>query len=345
MTDLRDRFLELDQLGVPELWLEAERRVRSGSTLPEGAITHPSRPRRGRQLVTIAVAFAVFAAAGVFAWRALAPSRQPAGGNGGRDLGLDIRVPHDWHLLQFANPTTGVQISNVVLPTPVAGPGAPVQASGETLPRDGVALVVYEGTWRHVRLTTLPLSISDFAEGSASAGAPTLDVASFTGNGRTYVVTLKIGPSASAAAIRSAGDAIATILWSGSSTPTLHRTLILDPPINSETFAPPNGVPALTAKQALTRFESVDRAFKLVPDSTIWLGTYTAAKGPSYYETHTYRFRDRLAYGIRYHACTLPSEHPFESVTPSPSVISCTRWLFLDANTGKMLEDLAQLQR
>ncbi len=343
MTDLRDRFLEFDQLGVPELWLEAERRARSGLTLPDVAITYTSRPRRGRQLVTIAVAFAVFAAAGVFAWRALAPSRQPAAGKGERDLGLDMRVPHDWRLLRFANPTTGVQISNVVLPTPVAGPSTPVQASGETLPRDGVALVVYEGTWRYVRLTTLPLSMSDFAQGSALAGAPTLDVASFTGNGRTYVVSLKIGPSASAAAIQSAEDAIATIHWSGSSSPTLHRTLTLDPPINSETFAPPNGVPALTAKQALTRFESVDRAFKLVLDSTIWLGTYTAAKGPSTYELHTYRFRDRLAYGIRYHGCTFTSVNPAFPV--SPSIISCTRWLFLDANTGKMLEDVAQLQR
>ncbi len=46
---------------------------------------------------------------------------------------------------------------------------------------------------------------------------------------------------------------------------------------------------------------------------------------------------------IKYHQCVGSSVPPGFSGTPSP--ISCTRWLFLDANTGKMLEDVAQLHK
>ncbi len=348
MQDLDRTFRSLDQLPTPDVWDEA---------LAREPRTGPS-PRPAHRLLTIVVALGVFAAAAFFAWRAFAPSVPPAGDNGRshEGMGLRISVPDGWHFVSFAtdwgpNPTSGFQVSNAVLPAPVAVEGAAVQAS-PSLPRNGVALVLYEGTLPGMRLpgmssvdqqaqgttlrrlATLPLATSDFAYGSAPAGAPTFRVVSFTGNGRTYVLTVTTGPNASSADQRAADETIDSIRWDPSSDLTIHQTLILDPPTDSRTFAPPNASPLLTAKQALVKFESVDGAFELPADSTIWLGTYTAAAGGG-----IYRFQDRLAYGIRYPQC-IPPSNPFPV---SPSIISCTRWLFLDADTGKMLEDVDQL--
>jgi hypothetical protein len=327
MQDLDRTFQSLDDLPTPDVWEEALAREHR---------TGPS-PRPAHRLLTAVVAVGVFAAAGLVTWRAFTPSTVvpllEGNGRPHEEMGLQITVPHGWHLLPFLNdgPIPTFQVSNVVLPRPAAVRGTPVQASGETLPRDGVAIVVYEGTFPGQRLTTLPLMASDFLYGSASVGAPTLQVASFTGNGRTYVVTVKVGSNVSPADLRAMNEAIRSIGWATGSGLTMRRTLILDPPIDSETFAPPNASSMLTPKQALARFESVDRAFRLTAGSTIWLGSYTAAVGDG-----TYRFQDRLAYGIRSHQC-IPSQNPGYTGPPL-----CTRWLFLDANTGKMLEDVAQ---
>ncbi|MDP9226838.1 MAG: hypothetical protein M3P18_23945, partial [Actinomycetota bacterium] len=321
MQDLDRTFRSLDELPTPDVWDEALAREHQ---------TRPS-PRPAHRLLTVGVALGVFAAVALVGWRIFTPSGAPPLGANGRpheEMGLRISVPHGWHVLSFStdwgpSPTSGFYVSNVVLPAPAAVRGTPVQASGTTLPRDGVALVLYEGTFSGPRLTTLPLTTSDFSYGSALAGAPTLDVASFTGNGRTYVLTVRIGPNVSSIDRRAANQAIRSIGWVAGSNLTMRRNLILDPPIDSERFAPPNASPLLSPKQALTTFESIDRAYRLPAGSTIWLGSYTAAVGDG-----TYRFHDRLAYGIRSHQC-IPSQNPGYT---GPTL--CTRWLFLDADTG-----------
>jgi len=105
--------------------------------------------------------------------------------------------------------------------------------------------------------------------------------------------------------------------------------IALDPPMNTETFAPPgNAKSALTAEEALAAFQKVDAEFELPIDATSQLGFYTASVGDG-----TYRFQDRLAWGFTWQQCAQP-QHEVSSDT----VLPCTRWLFLDANTGEMLE-------
>jgi Tol biopolymer transport system component len=117
---------------------------------------------------------------------------------------------------------------------------------------------------------------------------------------------------------------------------SLTSTVLIDTVIGTRFDPPPTGTPPLlTAQEAIARFETVDHAFHLSPDATVQLGLFTAPRGDG-----TYRFDHRLAYGIRYHFCN-PAFGEHVSVAPSPG--PCIFWLFLDANTGKMLEGESQI--
>jgi hypothetical protein len=116
----------------------------------------------------------------------------------GSQLGLRIDVPASWHVRSFTEPVPGVEIANVPLPRLVRSNGTPLQATGISFPSNGVALVVYEGTWqgRGYRLSPLPLSESDMVKGSCLAGDPCLELTTFAANGRKFVVTAKVGSHA-----------------------------------------------------------------------------------------------------------------------------------------------------
>jgi hypothetical protein len=123
----------------------------------------------------------------------------------------------------------------------------------------------------------------------------------------------------------------------GTSSPTTApSTIILDPPLNTESFAPPptDAHPEMTWLEAVAAFQVVDPEFELPADATGRLGLYTAAVGDG-----TYRYKDRLAWGISWHECARSFRHEVPPDFPRP----CTQWLFLDANTGRMLESLWQL--
>jgi hypothetical protein len=75
MTDLRRRFQDANELKAPDLWSEAHRRSRSWVE-PSGPKVRRRPADLGRRVVTIGLAFAVFAAAAAFAWRALAPGHR-----------------------------------------------------------------------------------------------------------------------------------------------------------------------------------------------------------------------------------------------------------------------------
>jgi hypothetical protein len=62
MTDPRRKLRRLDDIETGDLWPRVEAR----STEPEQPTPVPEGPSIGRRLVTIGVAFAVFAAAGIF---------------------------------------------------------------------------------------------------------------------------------------------------------------------------------------------------------------------------------------------------------------------------------------
>jgi hypothetical protein len=104
--------------------------------------------------------------------------------------------------------------------------------------------------------------------------------------------------------------------------------LYLDPPLNTEWLAPPGDAkPKLTAAEAIAAFEAVDTVFALPSDATYRLGFYSA--GP--------RFDHRLAWGYSWYECEAPRHE-----VPAGTKLSCTAWLFLDANTGEMLESTWQ---
>jgi hypothetical protein len=114
-------------------------------------------------------------------------------------------------------------------------------------------------------------------------------------------------------------------------TPT---TIVLNP-TTGETFALAPGAPAkLTASEALDAFAATDPEFtdSLSDALAIELGYYTAPVGDG-----TYRWKDQLAWG-----------YSWDRVEPNPGLVqptyapSHTFWLFLDANTGHMLEALWQ---
>ena len=104
-------------------------------------------------------------------------------------------------------------------------------------------------------------------------------------------------------------------------------------PRDGRSFAPPptDVRPSLTAAQALAAFMIVDRAIRLQP-AAAWLGTYS----------WPYR---QLAWGFRYSAMCEPAFSPVSHTVDPVVPVPCTRWLFLNAKTGRMLEDIAQQAR
>jgi hypothetical protein len=74
MADLKERFAAADRIESPDLWAEAHTRWREGDPRPAGGFV----PRvEWKRFGTVAVAFAVFGAAVVFAWNVVTPERAP----------------------------------------------------------------------------------------------------------------------------------------------------------------------------------------------------------------------------------------------------------------------------
>ncbi len=92
---------------------------------------------------------------------------------------------------------------------------------------------------------------------------------------------------------------------------------------DSGEFAPPpaGAQPALSADDALDVFFQDNPGFKFDRSDPMSLGSYSAVDADG-----RYLFQDRLAYGIELHACTAYSPP------------SCDLWIFLDADTGHLLE-------
>ena len=90
-------------------------------------------------------------------------------------------------------------------------------------------------------------------------------------------------------------------------------------------FAPPpaGAQPDLSADEALAVFFEDHPGIKFGESDILStrVGSYTAIDANS-----SYLFQDRLAYGVKLHVCA------------SQSPPSCDLWIFLDADTGHMLE-------
>ncbi len=226
MPDLRGRFQRLDEIPVPDLRHDIDDREQRAPFVP-GA------PSTRRRVIAGLVAFAVFAAAGIFTWRAFAPGSgddhvAATSGTYRDPAGWTIHVPRGWHVVPFdvSDPSDGsrlqgVQLSNVELPMPAVGSGLPPQPSSLVLPKKGVAVIVARtsGSPGGDEIP-LPLSLDAFVEGSAPPGAPVLDVAYFAAGGWTFVSTVKIGAHAyDDATLRTIGEAVASFRFPQPSTP------------------------------------------------------------------------------------------------------------------------------
>jgi len=226
MPDLSKRFQRLDEVPVPDLRHDIEDRGLRPAFIPDA-------PSTRRRTIAGLVAFAVFAAAGVFAWKVFTPGsgdgNVAAGARIYRDpSGWTIHVPRGWSSLSFdvsdASDGTrfhGVQLSNVELPTPVAGSGAPPQPSSSALPKNAVAVIIGQTSGLPGGdEIPLPLSLDAFAEGSALPGAPVLDVAYFAAGGSTFVSTVKIGAQTyNDATLRTVGQTVASFRFAQPATP------------------------------------------------------------------------------------------------------------------------------
>ncbi len=319
MADLRNRFAEADRVRTPDVWADAEARAQR---IAEGTVPRlDESPKERSRLVAAIVAFAVFGAAAGFAWSAWRPASTPSPVE-------STATPPAW-LVQLA----ATMASNNRDPDPASArwllTDQKTAATAVGLTADQVSggpeyLVVLTGHFTAV-----------LAKGPIGAPAPEGTTLVFTADPATHMI-LDWGVSNESVDIpglrafslpQDSADGTGLVVT---------RTLVLDLPMNTERFEPPpaDAKPALTPEQAIAAFRIVDPAFKMPPDATVWLGSYTAAVGDG-----SFRFDHRLAWGVRYHEC-LPPQHP----VPSDFVVPCIRWLFLDANTGRMLEDLAQLQ-
>jgi hypothetical protein len=122
--------------------------------------------------------------------------------------GWTVQMPPGWLVTPFETSkgdasAKGAQISDVALPPPSIVPGYPIQVNGNDLPNDGIALVIAVDDDPGFAQQPLrsppqpPLTLDMFAQGSAVAGSPTLDVLWFSGNGQTFLASIKSGPTSS----------------------------------------------------------------------------------------------------------------------------------------------------
>jgi hypothetical protein len=121
------------------------------------------------------------------------------------NAGWSIAFPRTWHVVRFVAVhgtarAVGIQLSNVRLPRPRLVPRAPIQVSGEVLPRRGIGLVIATDSDRQLeryRVSKPPLRYPDgWLTGSAGGGAPYLRELWFRIHGVVLLATVKVGPGA-----------------------------------------------------------------------------------------------------------------------------------------------------
>ena len=125
--------------------------------------------------------------------------------------GWTIKVPPGWRAVPFSDSkdgitSAGVQLSNVQLAPPALVPGFPIQANGGVLPTRGAGVIIATDTDPKVPrgpIAVPPLPAPHAPDGwkywnagSASAGAPYIEILWFRAHSATFIATAKIGPKA-----------------------------------------------------------------------------------------------------------------------------------------------------
>lgn len=128
--------------------------------------------------------------------------------------GWSAEIPPGWKVLPFETSkgnasSVGTQISNVELPAPEIDPGLPIQTSGLVLPPDGVSLIVATDNVQVPESPPAPpLSMEDFARGSATGGGPTFSFLWFEVSGNLLLASINAGPQADEATLRTLVESI-----------------------------------------------------------------------------------------------------------------------------------------
>jgi hypothetical protein len=162
---------------------------------------------------------------------------------------------------------------------------------------------------------------------------------------RTYVIVALLGLAALA------GGLFAVLTGGGHaqaiSATSVSTTITVDPAVN-ETFAPPasaSPAPAMTATQAFLKWmQDTGQAQTTIPSNiSAQLGLLTLPTGPDcgsecqgliIQNGMAYQALNQLAYGYSWSVC------PASSTLPD---VNCLRWIFLDANTGHMIDGVLNL--
>jgi hypothetical protein len=122
--------------------------------------------------------------------------------------------------------------------------------------------------------------------------------------------------------------------------------ITIDPAIG-ETFAPAPAAakPALTAQQAWAKYTHVDKSYRsaAIPSNvTAHLGLLTLPLGPSGPGgSEAYTAHNELVYGYSWHSCPVSRNPRVKKLPPNP----CIEWNFLNASTGRQIEETWQMQR
>jgi hypothetical protein len=156
---------------------------------------------------------------------------------------------------------------------------------------------------------------------------------------RIYVIVGALGAAALAGGLSAA---LAGSNHAGATRATpVSATITVSPGLN-ETFAPPpaDAAPAMTAEQAWANWETNAGATNtsIPSNTTVQLGLFTLPVGPDCgFECENgnivqggmvYSALNQLAYGYSSSICPAGSSLP---------ATQCTEWIFLDANTGEMI--------
>lgn len=124
---------------------------------------------------------------------------------------------------------------------------------------------------------------------------------------------------------------------------TVASTVTIDPTVE-EVFAPApaDASPAMTAQEAWAAYTKVDTSYTTatIPSGvTVQMGLLTLPLGPSGPNgTEAYTANNELVYGFSWHNCPV-SRNPKEPTLPANP---CIEWNFLDANTGKQIDETWQ---
>ena len=125
--------------------------------------------------------------------------------------------------------------------------------------------------------------------------------------------------------------------------PTVSSPVTIDPNVG-EVFAPARAgaLPAMTAQQAwaaYTKVDASDTSSAIPAGVNVHIGLLTLPLGPSDANgSEAYMANHKLVYGFSWHSCPA-SRNPKEPTLPRNP---CIEWNFLDANTGKQIDETWQ---